>query len=179
MSYSQHNENNWYNSDRRRHRLLYIRSHWSIRLDNASPRGVHPGRACGYAGNENAPFFGFRPCLHYRRVRRPYPWYCDESGTTSMKRILLQFGVVTGIVCLLPLIAMLVMGRPATDAAEALLDPWFVVCSAITPDSWETQGNIIMGLIWVVSGAVAYSILISTALVVVWWALGGRQSKHK
>jgi hypothetical protein len=148
-------------------------------MDNASPRGIDPGRACGYASNENARFFGIRRCLHYRRVRRPYPWYGEASGTTSMKRRLLQFGVVTAIVCVLPLIAMLLMGRPATNAAEAFLDPWFVACSAITPDSWETQGNIIMGLIWVVSGAVVYSILISAALVVVWSALGGCQSKRK
>jgi hypothetical protein len=88
-----------------------------------------------------------------------------------MKRRLLPFGAVTAIICALALITMLVIGRPATAFAEALLNPWFMVCSAITPDSWEPRGNIIMGLMWMVSGFVVYSILISAALVIVWSAI--------
>jgi hypothetical protein len=88
-----------------------------------------------------------------------------------MRKTLLQLGTLSAILCALSLIFLVTLGRTATRAADALLAPWFSVCAAVTPDAWEAKGNIILGLVWMVSGLVAYCILISAALVVVWAVL--------
>lgn len=82
-----------------------------------------------------------------------------------MKRELLKFGIVSFVIFILLMIAMVGLGRTATRTADQLLDPWFTFCAAVTPDSWETQGNILLGLFWLVSGLFAYSMLISAVLV--------------
>ena len=72
----------------------------------------------------------------------------------------------TSLVFLVSLILFWLFERTAFEVAETLLAPWFVICRALTPSSWIAErGNILLAMMWLFSGAFAYSILISTCLV--------------
>jgi heme/copper-type cytochrome/quinol oxidase subunit 2 len=55
------------------------------------------------------------------------------------------------------LIALAVSGQSGTQIADFVLAPWFYICIAATPQSWQTQGNILLGMMWLMSGLVVYS----------------------
>ena len=57
------------------------------------------------------------------------------------------------------------MSRPVADVMFTLLEPWKQLCKAVTPDSWWTRGNILLGVMCAISGIVVYSILIRCILV--------------
>ena len=82
-----------------------------------------------------------------------------------MNRRLSQWMLFTGMVFLSSLGALVLSERAGAEVAETLLTPWFAICRAITPISWQTQGNILRGMMWLVSGVVVYSMLIGTCLL--------------
>ena len=77
-----------------------------------------------------------------------------------MKRRLSQWILFTGIVSVSTLLAMILFERAATVVAETLLTPWVSICRVITPPSWQVQGNILLGMMWMVSGVIVYSMCI-------------------
>lgn len=76
-----------------------------------------------------------------------------------MKRRLTQWSLCSVIVALVSLIGLLINGPLVFSIIEPLLRPWIVLCRAITPDSWEIMGNILLGLAWMGSGILVYSAL--------------------
>ena len=83
-----------------------------------------------------------------------------------MKRRLSQWMLFTGVVSLSSLLATILFERDATEVADTLLAPWFAICHAITPIAWQVRGNILLGMMWFVSGVIVYSMLIGIASVV-------------
>lgn len=57
--------------------------------------------------------------------------------------------------------------EPAFDMAEVFLEPWFVFCRYVTPLSWQTLGNIPLGLSLLVTGLGFYSMLVGAICVIV------------
>ena len=55
----------------------------------------------------------------------------------------------------------------AGTVAVSLLEPWFAVCKAWTPRNWQTQGNIPLGLTFIISGVAVYSMGISLAGMII------------
>ena len=76
-----------------------------------------------------------------------------------MKQRLSQWMLFTNIVFLSSLLALLLFER-----ADTLLAPWLSICRAITPISWQIQGNILLGIMWLVCGVAVYSIFIGACL---------------
>ena len=72
----------------------------------------------------------------------------------------------TNLVFLFSIFSVWLFEEAAFEAAETLLAPWFVICRALTPPSWIAErGNILLAMMWLFSGAFAYSMLISACLV--------------
>ena len=61
------------------------------------------------------------------------------------------------------LAALVLFSRTATSIADSLLGPWFAVCEWVTPASVQTKGNMLLGLLWVVSGIVLYCAIFGSA----------------
>tara|TARA_B100000809_G_scaffold265659_1_gene325189 strand:+ start:1649 stop:2020 length:372 start_codon:yes stop_codon:yes gene_type:complete len=83
-----------------------------------------------------------------------------------MKHIFSQWLLHTNLVFLAALSALLLFEKTGTEVAETLLAPWFVICRTLTPPSWQFQGNIPLGLMWLFSGVAVYSMLIGACLIV-------------
>jgi len=83
-----------------------------------------------------------------------------------MKQRLTQWALVTSALCLLSLIALLLFDRAFLGVTEPMLNPWLGFCRAVTPEAWQTKGNILLGLGWLFSGVVIYSMLIGAIFVV-------------
>ena len=93
-----------------------------------------------------------------------------------MKRRIIQWHFFSWILCVLLLAGALLFQQAATSIAESLLEPWFAICRTITPVAWQTTGNALLGLLWLLSGIVVYSMLIG-ALGVVGWTIADRMRK--
>jgi hypothetical protein len=94
-----------------------------------------------------------------------------------MKRRLIQWSLCSGIVALVSLLGLLLFDREVVSIFEPLLRPWFGLCCAITPDSWEIQGNILLGLMWMISGVLVYCILFGAIATVLLSAIERRRNK--
>jgi len=77
----------------------------------------------------------------------------------------LQWMLLAGSVSLLSLGAIVLFERSSMDIAEVLLAPWFVICRVVTPLAWQVRGNILLGMMWLFSGIVIYSMLMSGVVV--------------
>ena len=95
----------------------------------------------------------------------------------GMKRRRLQWMLLTAIVSLSSVGAMILFERASMEIAEFILTPWFAICRAVTPLTWQVRGNILLGMMWLFSGVVVYSMLMSGVVVgcLALWQ-GGRQS---
>ena len=71
----------------------------------------------------------------------------------------------TNLVFLFSLFAFWLFEKTAFEVVETLLAPWFVICRALTPASWQVEKNIILGLMYFFSGLAVYSMLIGACLV--------------
>jgi hypothetical protein len=76
-----------------------------------------------------------------------------------MKRRFIQWILCSGVIALVSLVGLVINGQLVFSIFEPLLRPWIVLCRAITPDSWQTMGNILLGLAWMGSGILVYSAL--------------------
>ena len=81
-------------------------------------------------------------------------------------RRLWQWFFFTVLVCSLALAALVFFEQPVVDFAVNLLEPWRDLCAAITPEQWQVQGNILLGLMWLFTGVVAYSMIIGLCCVI-------------
>ncbi|MCP4849354.1 MAG: hypothetical protein GY899_15550 [Verrucomicrobiaceae bacterium] len=83
-----------------------------------------------------------------------------------MMRRLWQWFFFTALVCSLALAALVFFEQPVVDFAVNLLEPWRGLCAAITPEQWQVQGNILLGLMWLFSGVIVYAAAIGMACVI-------------
>jgi len=67
--------------------------------------------------------------------------------------------LIAGSLCVLWLAFLLAFPRAGTRVTGPLLQPWVAVCRALTPSAWQTRGNLLLGLMWVLSGVAVYSII--------------------
>ena len=77
-----------------------------------------------------------------------------------MKRRFSQWGICSGVIALVSLIGLVINGQLVISIIEPLLSPWIALCRVITPDSWQTMGNIPLALAWLGSGILVYSALL-------------------
>ena len=68
--------------------------------------------------------------------------------------------LLTGILMLFQMLFMLVFGNYfwCTDILEVIYNPLFNFLSMITPDEWQTLGNVPLGMSWVIVSAFMYSL---------------------
>ena len=69
------------------------------------------------------------------------------------------------------LLGVVMFDEQAGPIVFSCLQPWLAICVAITPDAWQTQRNIPLGLIFLFSGMTVYSILGGFACVMIWAAV--------
>jgi hypothetical protein len=77
-----------------------------------------------------------------------------------MKRFASQWLICSGVVLTLLLVIALLFSREFMTLADDALRPWMKVCQMVTPAGWQVRGNILLGLLWIISGLAAYSILL-------------------
>ncbi len=82
-----------------------------------------------------------------------------------MKRRLTQWAFITSALCLLALTSLLLFAPAFLEVVEPMLNPWLGFCRIVTPDAWPVRGNILLGLGWLFSGVVIYSMLIGAIFV--------------
>ncbi|MEJ6579621.1 MAG: hypothetical protein QNL33_03455 [Akkermansiaceae bacterium] len=75
--------------------------------------------------------------------------------------------LVSGCLCGLALALTVLFDRTATRGLEILLRPWFSLCEMLTPDSWQSTGHVIPGMLWLLSGVAVYSICLGTMCVLI------------
>ena len=84
-----------------------------------------------------------------------------------MKRFILRW-ITLGLGLFLFFVLLLQVSEPvATSVIEPVMKPWLSICAAVTPEAWQTEGNIILGLVWLVSGALVYSMILSALILVI------------
>ena len=88
-----------------------------------------------------------------------------------------QWWIMTGSVFVLMFLAVM-LSRTLTYALDWLLHPWFLFCEAITPQVWQTKGNMLLGMMWLLSGIIAYSAT-TGALIVAGLSFSDRIRKQR
>ena len=89
----------------------------------------------------------------------------QTQSEASIKRRCSQWMLVTGIVSLASLGALILFEQASTKIADFVLTPWFAICRNITPASWQVRGNILLFMMWLISGVIVYSMLIGVTVV--------------
>lgn len=84
-----------------------------------------------------------------------------------MKLRLSHCVLVSGCLCGLALALTVIFDRTSTRVLEILLRPWFSLCEMLTPDSWQSTGHALLGMIWLLSGVAVYSLLLGTMCVLI------------
>ena len=108
---------------------------------------------------------------HSEYVRR---WSCglissrmSMSLWSHMKRFILRW-VTLGVGLFVLFVLLLQVSEPvAKSVIEPLMNPWLAICQTVTPEAWQTDGNILLGLGWLVSGALVYSMLLSAVILAI------------
>ena len=73
--------------------------------------------------------------------------------------------LATGIVFLVLLVFTFALQDKAMFIWDIIMNSWFPICQALTPIEWQTKGNILLGLMWFVSGLVVYSMAVSAIFI--------------
>lgn len=95
-----------------------------------------------------------------------------------MKRRFIQWCLCSGVIALVSLIGLFINdGQLVFSIYEPLLRPWGALCRAITPDSWQTMGNILLGLAWMGSGILVYSALFGVIATLLLSLIEGRRDR--
>ena len=93
-----------------------------------------------------------------------------------MKRRFIQWSLCSGVIALVSLIGLFINdGQLVFSIYEPLLRPWIFLCRAITPDSWQTMGNILLGLARMGSGILVYSALLGAIATLLLFLIEGRR----
>jgi len=77
-----------------------------------------------------------------------------------------QWVFFTVLVCFLALAALFLFDAQVADYYFNLLEPWRELCAYITPEDWQVQGNILLGLVWLFSGVIVWAAVIGMACVI-------------
>lgn len=83
-----------------------------------------------------------------------------------MIRRVWQWVFFTVLVCSLALASLFLFDAQVADYYFNLLEPWRDLCAYITPEKWQIQGNILLGLMWLFSGVVVCAAVISMVCVI-------------
>ncbi len=78
-----------------------------------------------------------------------------------MKTYMFKWLKLSSIIFCTILLLVLLSGRLGTDILEFVMNPWFNFFSAITPNDWQVRGNILLGLMFLISGLAFYSAILS------------------
>ena len=70
------------------------------------------------------------------------------------------------LVCSLALAALFLFEDSVADYYFGLLEPWQDLCANITPEEWQVEDNILLGFLWLLTGVVAYSMLMGLCCVI-------------
>ena len=73
--------------------------------------------------------------------------------------------LATGIVFLVLLVFTFALQDKAMFIWDIIMNSWFPICQALTPIEWQTKGNILLGLMWFVSGLVVYSMAVCAIFI--------------
>ena len=73
--------------------------------------------------------------------------------------------LVTGIVFLVLLLFTFALEDKAMFIWDIIMNSWFPICQTLTPIEWQTKGNILLGLMWFVSGLAVYSMAVSAIFI--------------
>ena len=73
--------------------------------------------------------------------------------------------LVTGIVFLVLLLLTFALEDKAIFIWDIIMNSWFPICKVLTPIEWQTKGNILLGLMWFVSGLAVYSMAVGTIFI--------------
>ena len=76
-----------------------------------------------------------------------------------------------GSLFVLFLLFALLFERAFVDLVEVVMQPWFAFCRFVTPEAWQTLGNIPIGLFWMISGVLVCAFLLGAivvALIGIW-----------
>ena len=76
-----------------------------------------------------------------------------------------------GSLSVLFLLFALLFERAFVDLVEVVMQPWFAFCRFVTPEAWQTLGNIPIGLSWMISGVLVCAFLLGAivvALIGIW-----------
>ena len=76
-----------------------------------------------------------------------------------MPSYLRRSSIATLVVGLTLGLGLLLIPETTMAVLEAPLDPWFDLCRYVTPQEWQTMGNITMAMLWLFSGVTVLSIL--------------------
>lgn len=87
----------------------------------------------------------------------------DASG---VKRRCSQCLLISAVIGAISLSGLILFQRAATSLAETLLAPWFTICEMVTPIEWQTAGNALLGVTWLIPGVVASSLCIGAVCAV-------------
>lgn len=83
-----------------------------------------------------------------------------------MRRYFIWTAAIAGIVCVVWL-ALFVSCEPAQRATFTLLEPWRALCRLVTPEAWQTPGNILLAVFSAFFGIAVYSIVSGAALAAI------------
>lgn len=76
------------------------------------------------------------------------------------------------------MIALVIDAKVMIETFEPLFELWLDLCRAITPDSWETLGNILLGLAWMGSGILFYSASFGAVVTYLLYLMERRKGKN-
>ena len=65
------------------------------------------------------------------------------------------------------LITVPAVDRTAGRLTEVVLEPWLALCRSVTPEAWQTRGNVPLGLLWLLAGMLVGSMVLAAAGLVV------------
>ena len=73
--------------------------------------------------------------------------------------------LISSAIAFLVLALFFIKDKSAEIILDTLLYPWFMFCKYITPQEWQTFGNIPLFLLWLAAGITVYSLTIGALLL--------------
>ena len=70
-----------------------------------------------------------------------------------------------GSLSVLFLLVALLFEQAFVDLIEVVMQPWLAFCRFVSPEEWQTLGNIPLGLSWMISGVFFYASLLGATAV--------------
>jgi len=84
-----------------------------------------------------------------------------------LNHLLKKWIFVSAIIFLLLLLLTFILQENAIFIWDLIFNFWFPICESLTPIKWQTKGNILLGLIWLISGLAFYSMIIGLVFILI------------